>query len=335
MAPQPLFITTPVAGPSVRPMSPIFGTQESAPRQDGAPLLDTIPAPTFTMPPVSMSDPRYIESQRSPASYYSGNAHVRRSTEQMAPNNTSRRRGHKRNATEMIGLLESPLRVGSTSVKASTLPRSRPLFAMPTDYVPSSSMAQTPAKENLDPHRIAISITDTQSPASSSRVRRPIIGTLGQHVTGRDPLADITSGVECRSSTPVALTRGPPTLDRSGTLASRRGQTLSRLVLPERKTARIRDPRQKQEVDKDAQGSNQPSDSSTTLPLGQTLAGNRAADVVMTRRAESRLGLRPVDPFSLEPLVSYHQQVHDRMLLRTLKAKDEDRSISQSHSPAR
>jgi hypothetical protein len=107
-------------------------------QETALPLCDLTPV-KFDLRPISMSDPRYIESQRSPASYYAGSPRTEKSTKQATFASQSRTHGHKRNATEMATSLGSPLLVESP-VEALRSLGQRPLLATSADSLPSTSL---------------------------------------------------------------------------------------------------------------------------------------------------------------------------------------------------
>jgi hypothetical protein len=161
------------------PQAPVFSTQplpREAPRQD-VPSVNVFesPGPTGTsasprttierplnipMPPITMSDQRYIDSQRPPARYYAGprfthlpsgqleridleprtgRDRTRRSSDQAAPSRPIRRNAHKRNATEITTVLAPALPVESPAYKDLDSLSVLPLFPESTDRIPVPS----------------------------------------------------------------------------------------------------------------------------------------------------------------------------------------------------
>jgi hypothetical protein len=118
-------------------------------QETALPLCDLTPV-NFDLRPTSISDPRYIESQRSPASYYAGRPGTEKPTKQVAFASQSRTHGHKRNATEMATSLGSPLLVESP-VEALRSSGQLPLFPTPADSLPSTSLRRHSVHPTADP----------------------------------------------------------------------------------------------------------------------------------------------------------------------------------------
>jgi ssDNA-binding Zn-finger/Zn-ribbon topoisomerase 1 len=180
---------TPPIGRSARPARLIPGTQDS-PADPGPAVPSGITTPRTSIMPTTMADSRYQEMLRSPTQYFSGKPRTENPPKKKKPDTTSYKRGHKRNATEIVRDLGSPVRVESTSAKSLRLDKSR-LSLNPTYLYPLSPDSSD--EEKLDPDLSADAATVAWDSSFISKGEQSFIGAPARQHSDRAPLGNLIS----------------------------------------------------------------------------------------------------------------------------------------------